>query len=265
MLSAALLGGLSNQIFQIAAVQSLALDNNDECAFPFDRTIMGEGCHVARRYIKNIFREVKELPASWKPEFTYKEPYVNGLPSLNYQPIPYRPNMQVIGYFPSEKYFLKNKKKIVTMFKDYNIIHSLLEDYSSILPNSVSVHVRRGDYRQNASFFVVQSKNYYTRALNYIDKKTQVEHILVFSDDIPWCKRNLADKRMIFIENQPDYKDIFLMSLCTHNIIANSGFSWWGAYFNENKDKIVCAPERWFGSSGVKGYTDQYLKEMIIL
>jgi hypothetical protein len=73
------------------------------------------------------------------------------------------------------------------------------------------------------------------------------DQLLIFSDDIDWCKNNLQFKNMVFIENQNTFEDIWLMSLCKHNIIANSSFSWWGAWLNKKSDKIVIAPNDWFG------------------
>jgi hypothetical protein len=256
MISCLPMGGLSNQMFQIAAVYSLAKDNNDECAFPFDRMELGQGYPV-RNYATNIFRNIKELPADWVPEFRYNET------NLNYTPIPYHKNMQVKGYFPSEKYFIHHKKEIFDLYKDYDVIKVIKKKFTSILADSVSFHIRRGDYLKNPAVLPVLSRSYYVRGLAFIEGKTKVDNILVFSDDIPWCKRNFSDKRITFIEDQKDYEDLYLMTLCSHNVIANSGFSWWGGYLNESKDKIVIAPAIWFGSAGVPGVRDNYAKEMI--
>jgi hypothetical protein len=249
-------GGLSNEMFQIATAYALALDNNDICAFPFDGNERGQGKPV-RAYTKNIFKHIKELPKGWKPEFVYKEP------TLNYVPIPYQKNMMLDGYFPCVRYFDHRKKEIFALFKDNIILDYLEEKHSDILPNSVSIHVRRGDYLQFPTFLVPKPIGYYRRALLYIESKVKIENILVFSDDIKWCKRRLSDQRITFIEGQPDYEDLYLQSLCKHNIISNSGFSTWGAYMNENKSKIICAPSIWFGTSGRQGISDNYFKEMV--
>jgi hypothetical protein len=83
-------------------------------------------------------------------------------------------------------------------------------------------------------------------AIEFAEIHNEVEHILVFSDDIEWCKKNMNDKRMIFVEETDDYKCLMLMGLCDANIIANSSFSFWGAYLNEKPLKTIIAPSRWF-------------------
>ena len=82
------------------------------------------------------------------------------------------------------------------------------------------------------------------------------KNIVVFSDDIPWCKENLIFDNIIFIEGNKDYEDLWLMSLCEHNIIANSSFSWWGAWLNENKNKKVVSPLNWFGQQSNTNQSD---------
>jgi hypothetical protein len=101
---------------------------------------------------------------------------------------------------------------------------------------SVSLHVRRGDYCTNDGFNVLPME-YYKDALKHVKGK-----VYVFSDDIPWCKANFKDVEFVHME---DYLEFELMKHCTHNIIANSSFSWWGAFLNENPSKIVVAPQRW--------------------
>ena len=120
--------------------------------------------------------------------------------------------------------------------------------------NAVSLHVRRGDYisdKKNA-FIGVCTLDYYKTAIEKI--KTQVDNpvFFVYSDDINWVKNNLViDKTAVFVNHnrgQESYNDMHLMSLCKHNIIANSSFSWWGAWLNTSPDKIVIAPKQWFAN-----------------
>jgi hypothetical protein len=266
MITAKLLGGLSNQMFQIAAVHALAWQYKDECAFPLDRTEMGQG-RTARNYACNIFRHIKELPKNFKPKFRYDEPIINGNLQLNYRPIPYHKNMEVRGYFPSEKYFKNYKKEIINLYKDRDLIKRISNDFKKVysLENSLSLHVRRGDYLKSPDFMPVLPIDYYQRAIYEVELRSSVDIILVFSDDIEWCKLNLRDKRMVFIEDQLDYADLYLMSECTNNITANSGFSWWGSYLNENASKIVVCPYTWFGKRGPQGFTDQYTDNMILI
>jgi hypothetical protein len=122
--------------------------------------------------------------------------------------------------------------------------------------NSVSLHVRRGDYLINPrakQLLVVCDAEYYLKSVEIMSSKVERPHFYIFSDDIKWAKENIIMpfKTTFVGENGPrkSYEDLRLMSLCKHNIIANSSFSWWGAWLNENPNKIVIAPKQWFRSS----------------
>ncbi|MDD3060131.1 MAG: alpha-1,2-fucosyltransferase, partial [Sulfurimonas sp.] len=137
-------------------------------------------------------------------------------------------------------------------FTHYNLEDiKLKEEIQS--SNSVSLHVRRGDYVSNknaTSYHGVSSLDYYYNAIETISKKISNPILYIFSDDIPWVRENLiVSLPIVFIENtntDRPFEDIYLMSLCKHNIIANSTFSWWGAYLNSNLEKNVIAPKKWF-------------------
>ncbi|MBU1173607.1 MAG: alpha-1,2-fucosyltransferase [Proteobacteria bacterium] len=257
MISTHLKGGLGNQMFQIAAAHVLALDNNDECAF-FMGNPGTQQCHASRFYMTNVFKKIKELPEDLviKPNF----PEVRYLePRFNYDPIPYSEGMILQGFFQSEKYFGTHKKEVIELFEDKNI------KFRFDFTNTVSIHVRRGDYVYDpyiGAFIPPQPMDYYNRALAFIESKAKIDYILLFSDDIGWCKANFRDTRIIFIEGQADYLDMYLMSKCHHNIIANSSFSWWGAYLNENEN-IVCAPAAWFGFAFKDDWQDIYCKNWV--
>jgi hypothetical protein len=122
--------------------------------------------------------------------------------------------------------------------------------------NSVSLHVRRGDYVANLKVAAIHglcSKEYYASAIKFISKKVERPHFFVFSDDINWVENNFKINYPCTYINQnfsnESYNDLRLMSLCQHNIIANSSFSWWGAWLNCNSEKIVIAPKKWFANS----------------
>lgn len=120
--------------------------------------------------------------------------------------------------------------------------------------NSISIHVRRGDYAAFKSVETLHGKtdlHYYDRAVAYVAARVKKPHFFVFSDDVQWCKENLKlSFPMTFVERSAagphDASHMELMSLCKHNIITNSTFSWWGAWRNGNAEKIVIAPERWY-------------------
>jgi hypothetical protein len=123
---------------------------------------------------------------------------------------------------------------------------------TNINVNTVSLHIRRGDYISDESvnkLIGTCSLSYYKKAVAYILKKINKPKFIIFSDDINWCKRNLVIENAKYIDwnkGNNSWQDMYLMSKCKHNIIANSSFSWWGAWLNNNPQKIVIAPKRWF-------------------
>lgn len=248
MISAMLDGGLAARMFQIVTTYALALDNNDECAFNFSMGSMSQD-HPPLTYRYNVYRKFNDLPAGWKPEVMYTER------RYDYDPIPYHRNMILRGYFTSERYFSHRRKDIIDLFKDRETIDKINLDFE----NSVSLHVRRGDYLVNASYVCPES--YYKKALELIDKDTQIDHIYVVSDDIFWCKETFKDKRIKFIEGVPDYYDLYIQMLCSHNIIANSNFSRMATFLNENPNKIVYAPAVWFGGSMAREVKDVFFND----
>ncbi|MEZ5036676.1 MAG: alpha-1,2-fucosyltransferase [Chitinophagales bacterium] len=159
------------------------------------------------------------------------------------------------GNFQSELYF---KDIEADIREDFEFIHPLEEQNQQILnqiksSNSVSIHIRRGDYlsiKNNASKFRALELDYYKNAMSILENKMENITYFVFSDDINWVKENLkTHAETIFINHnkgKSSYIDMQLMSNCQHNIIANSTFSWWAAWLNTNKNKIVVAPKTWF-------------------
>jgi len=248
MITAMLDGGLGGRMFQIAAAYALALDNNDECAFNFSMGSMSQD-HPLLTYRNNVYRKLKDLPDGWQWKYHYNER------RYNYDKIPYYKDLILQGFFASELYFNHRRKEIIELFKDKETIDTIKLDFK----NSVSLHVRRGDYLVNASH--ICSEDYYNKALKFMDSETRIDHIYIISDDIPWCKETFKDPRIIFIEGVPDYIDFYIQTLCTNNIISNSTFSRWGTYLNENADKIVCAPAVWFGSQIANEITDVFLND----
>src|SRR5690606_38192956 len=120
--------------------------------------------------------------------------------------------------------------------------------------NSVSLHVRRGDYliASNQHLGSICDNAYYEKAITYINEKTDSPLFVIFSNDIPWCKETFNNIDAIFVDwntGNQSYIDMQLMSLCKHNIIANSSFSWWGAWLNNNPDKIVVSPNKWINET----------------
>lgn len=114
--------------------------------------------------------------------------------------------------------------------------------------NAVSVHIRRGDYLGDPLLGGICDAGYYHRALAYIERHVDHPRFIIFSDDIPWCRETFLIGNAVFVDwnvGLNSFRDMQLMSLCKHHIIANSSFSWWGAWLNTNPDKIVVSPDRW--------------------
>lgn len=148
------------------------------------------------------------------------------------------------GYWQSEKYFKAVeeviKRELLPDAETNSKLNKLILEYKNI----VSLHIRRTDYVKLKGYHPVQPIAYYQKALNTIGDYDQ---IFVFSDDIQWCKNNLEFNNMTFVEGLGDVEDLWLQTMCSHNIIANSSFSWWGAWLNTHPDKKVVAPKNWFG------------------
>ena len=169
------------------------------------------------------------------------------------------------GFFHSEKYFLDYENEIrkdLTLVNPMGLKSKEVSDKIKNINNSVSLHVRRGDYvteKTTNKHHGTCSPEYYSKALDYIVSKIGNDiNIFVFSDDIEWVKVNMPLKYNCTYVSSPeirDYEELVLMSKCKNNIIANSSFSWWGAWLNQNRDKIVVTPSRWV-MDGQSNYKD---------
>lgn len=238
MVTTYLQGGLGNYMFQIAAAKSLSIDLDCDVIFNESKaTTVHQPIHT---YKDNIFRNIKFTNEDVNTKLTHQEI------GFEYNEIPMVDDVLLSGYFQSEKYFIKNKDKIKEVFKPSDNDKKYIKDRYGDLTNTCSIHIRRGDYISQQQNHPLCKESYYEEALKYIPKGTK---FLVFSDDIKWCENIFKGDSFIFVENELDYMDMYIMSMCKHNIIANSTFSWWGAWLNNNKNRIVIAPSIWFGVS----------------
>lgn len=162
------------------------------------------------------------------------------------------------GYWQTEKYFKHIEDEIRKEISLIKPLSSYSRDVMNEIckKNAVSLHVRRGDYitRPSANIFHgVCSPEYYKTAVDFISKKVPDPHFFLFSDDYEWTKENFKWLPFPFtcVKNpsEKNYEDLMLMAACRHHIIANSTFSWWGAWLNPRKDKIVIAPKKWFANA----------------
>ena len=277
MLITNLIGGLGNQMFQYAAARAISLDNfstlkidiadfshyglhqgfelqrifdsSIEIANAADlRMILGwQSSRSARRILcKPNMRWLRSKKFIVEPHLSYW----NGLRNLH-------DDAYLVGYWQSQNYFMTHSAQIREDFKfklpmskeNYSLSKQMNDD------NSVSLHVRRGDYVNNSKTTLIHglcSIDYYQSAIKYIADRLNKPIFYVFSDDIEWVKKNLNIKfPHAFLSHntgRESFNDMRLMATCKHNIIANSSFSWWGAWLNPNEKKIVVAPEKWFAN-----------------
>lgn len=274
MITVDLFGGLGNQMFQYALGRHLALKNSAHLVLRF----VGAEASTKREYALQCFKLAEGVVNEVSPKFTpfSKLRRVLGRFSssdwlellVREEGFAFDPrilelegrNIHLSGYWQSEKYF---KDIRTTILEDFTFTHPLSRCNEIILEgiknsNSVSVHARRGDYvvdPKTHEYHGVCSPDYYRKAVEIIAKKVKNPVFYFFSDDIGWVKKNLKNKyKNVYVDwNNGDqsYIDMQLMSRCKHNILANSSFSWWGAWLNQNPDKIVVAPKRWFQDPSV--------------
>jgi hypothetical protein len=240
MITSFLQGGLGNQLFQISAVISLALENDDDAVFDIKNHDLPKQGRKCENYLKNIFRNLN-FSDNLFIKNQYREPF------YHYKKIEYKSNMCLIGYFQSEKYFSKHANVIREVFSiDEYSLRIIKQKYEEILKKEpISIHVRRGDYIKYEDFHPPCSLEYYNKAMKQFPENST---FLVFSDDIEWCKQNFVGENFWFVDGNEDYIDLYLMFLCKSAIIANSSFSWWGAWLGK-ADKVI-APNKWFGKTG---------------
>ncbi|MES2454325.1 MAG: alpha-1,2-fucosyltransferase [Bacteroidota bacterium] len=186
-------------------------------------------------------------------DYNFKSNYLVPSPSVTFY----------YGGWHSEKYFSDVRSDVQKQFtfteptdpQNVNHLHDIT--YSM----SVAIHVRRGDYlnADNINLFGdVSTKEYFEKAIALINSKVEDPHFFIFSNDIPWVKENFQMDKVTYVtcnNGENSWKDMFLMSRCKHNIISNSTFSWWGAWLNTNRHKIVISPKRFLKSDN---HTDVY-------
>ena len=276
MIVAKLIGGLGNQMFQYAFGYQLARLNGAELKLDaagfekyklhkpalqhlipgyeqmvIDKNIINKKTHsygikgLLRQagIVKPGIRIIKEETQTFRPELVTK----------------YDEDVYLDGFWQSEKYFkhiedeIRDHLRVITPPSAAN--QQLLSKIKNV--TAISVHIRRADYVTNPktlSFHGICSMDYYLQAADIIRAKVENPVFFIFSDDIQWAKDNIrlnAEQVFADINNaDTNYEDLRLMYSCRHHIIANSSFSWWGAWLNPNKDKIVIGPEKWFNNPG---------------
>jgi hypothetical protein len=241
-------GGLGNQMFQYAYGRNIMLTQKKKVVFNI--SFFKDNKHntdTNRSFLLENFSIPPEINFESKQEKFYIKFIKKILRKLNFK---------FEEYFQSEKYF-KNIKDIIQ--NEFTLKTPLSpkaiewKEKINLSNNSTSVHIRRTDYINNSTnqkIYTVCDQKYYQNAVLLIKEKltNQVVNFFIFSDDIEWVKQNLKFENTEYVSdsNLSECEELVLMSYCKHNIIANSTFSWWGAWLNKNKDKIVISPKNWF-------------------
>lgn len=263
-------GGLGNQMFQFALGHRLAKLNHTELLIDlewFHNIPVGSSYQKERLNLLNCNAKyfnshgnLKEISGiyrnsiaayffSKKIAFKEKEHYI-----FDPNVFQLKNGQYLDGYWQSYKYFNEHNE-LRTIFQPSKKLHTNTLKYLDPIQdnNSVMLHVRRGDYLNSKTaneFHGLQTKDYYDNALDFIEQKISNPLIYIFSDDITWAKVNFKEKhKYIFVDNIYDsdnvIDELYLMAQCKHQIIANSSLSWWGAWLNNNPQKIVVTPRQW--------------------
>ena len=264
-------GGLGNQMFQYAFGRTIATLNNTELLldtthfeknqlrkfelFNFQvnaRIANSNEIAIARMESSKydiLKRKVKTLISPY-----YRRAIINqGVFEFDPNYLKIKSPVYVTGYWQSARYFSPVDQLIKTELNYNQPLSDAAQNYYSKMQvdTPISMHIRRGDYINNQTTNLAHglcSKEYYLQAIHRMRKTCPNALFFVFSDDILWAIENFSDfDRIVFVDGLSNpIEELKLMSKCTHNIIANSSFSWWGAYLNPNTQKQVIAPYRWF-------------------
>lgn len=250
MVTCDLIGRMGNQMFQIATTAAHAWRVGKPFAFPDT----AQGSYTGETYFHHL---PKVRRGAFFPKYTER--------SHRYNPIPLNlTNVKLHGYWQSEKYFMDYRDKVIELFR-INPVEA---------GNTCSVHLRLGDYLEFKDKHPPVTTDYISNAIDWFMAKTEIRKFLVFSDNVELARTMLSDYiqsyvtplDISFCEEQRPLKALAMMAGCTHNIIANSSFSWWGAWLNTNPEKIVIAPKVWFGPGNSHlDATDIYCENWLVL
>ena len=256
------LGQLGNQMFQYAATKGVASKLDVPFMIPNHREVFDDG--IGNRYTILLFDAFKLTSASLLGTLR-TENYVqeNGFTfNKDLFKIDKTENCSLYGFFQTEKYFKHIEKQIRKDFAFKDEIKDECDDLIKQFTNPIALHIRRGDFIWNNKNHPPLSLDYYKSALESFDSDREV---IIFSDDTEWCKEQelFADDRFAVAEGGDQFYDLCLMSMCDDFIIANSTFSWWGAWL-ANRGKVV-APKNWFGETLGHDTKDLYCKGWTVL
>jgi len=269
MIIVRIIGGLGNQMFQYAFYKNLESKySNVKCdVIGYEKYKLHNGFNLEKAFNLKVnkasIEEIKSVTHLYETSIFSKiirkvigekASHINET-KFTWELLDSGHDLYVDGYWQSEKYFGKKEH----LRADFSFKQDLNNEQEKLMKlinscNSVSMHVRRGDYVGNKAYIIL-NEEYYNTAKALIQKQISDAVFFIFSDDIYWIKENIftqpkSRENVFFVEKDTmkPHNDLKLMSLCKHNIIANSSFSWWGAWLNNNENKIVVAPEKWYSN-----------------
>jgi hypothetical protein len=258
-------GRLANQIFQFSSTVGVARNLGYDAIFPIENFINGNPHSYDGGKLLDCFDipSIYFLPADQirgEIKYQYLEKDISYDVSLESIP----DFVDLRGYFQTEKYFIESEEEIRKCLSFKESVKSKGESIIDIPENSVSIHVRRGDYTQFLDHHPTQKMEYYINSMNDFVGIPK----FIFSDDIEWCRNNFKstgdDSNIFLVDCEDPFCSLYLMSKCKNHIIANSSFSWWGAWLSGSRGKVI-APSVWFGNSIKKETKDIYCKSWKII
>jgi len=277
IITCSLMGGLGNQLFQISTTIVCGIEMNRKIVFPYSE-VLRTGT-IRPTYWYNFLNGLKIfiIQAEKLTSYNYHIYKEDGFCYTRFPKTISGENLFLSGYFQSYKYFDNKKDMLFKLFRLQVQKEAAMMEQPHLIDlsyNNVSMHFRLGDYKDIQDYHPLMTYQYYENALSHIlfNKTTRPHKVLYFNqiEDNILVAENYIKKlkarfpSVIFIkihDTVPDWKQMLLMSCCDDNIIANSTFSWWGAYFNERQSRIVCYPETWFGPKLTHDVSDLFPDE----
>jgi hypothetical protein len=244
-------GNLASQLQQYASLYAVSKESNKEIIFPEGSIEKGYGF----KFAKLLGLDITIAPEEFFNSFIDIRPDDNLIVDPKIFRLDPKTNYNIVNRFDLFHYWYPKYYNDIMSWNWNSIFYNnALEKYNSVkIPNkeTVSIHVRRGDYLlPQHQHFCQLNTDYYSQALQPFIESIDKYQFLIFSNDIEWCKENLIEGDMVtFIEPGDDYTDLVYMSLCDHNIIANSSYSWWAAMKNNNPNKKIYCPENYLNGS----------------
>lgn len=262
-------GGLGNQMFQYALYKKLESMDKD--------VVMDTSFFRSKQNLRELeigvfgvqYRSITDKEAAYIRGYGYQDTIIDKIKYKlksskiktykdtieNFQSKIFEmDDVYLCGYWQSEKYFKDIRNTILEEFSFPLETKERFQDLCKQMQkeNSISIHIRRSDYltEQNVKVYGnICTEKYYENATAYMDRKIENPHYYVFTDDLEWTRDYFKGEQYTIVDEnrgKDSYADMYLMSQCKHNIIANSSFSWWGAWLNKNLNKKVLAPKKWF-------------------